>query len=649
VLLANQKAESLLNKKIAEMAGQSIEDVFGIGADKSHVDFLGATFDCKEEVNEKVVRFKFNTSTFLELTWKCILDEGEEYILFIIKDDTANHKKDEKILENNIRLSEIYKVANIGIWEWDKAEDKVTWSEEVYKIKGVDPALPAYPFSEQAQFYTPESWIRLQDAVYKTLTTGEKYELQIDYVRVDGSIRNATVCGGCKRDVSGNIVGLYGTVQDITDKKNAELLVLENESNLKAIIENTTDNIWALNRKFEIIYLNEVFKKGFYRDWGIELKKGINIFDVIPSNLHDSWNARFQEVFGNKRLEYEDFLLIGGKHVYFNVALNPIVLNGEVVGISVFTSNISERKRIENALRESESKLAELVDAAIEGIVISKNGIIINANKPVAELLGYTQEELLGRAILDFVSKDLKDKVSHNLSEGIAEVYDHLAIRKDGTLVPVEIHGKTILDSSNEKIRFTAIRDISERVEAEQALRLSEEKYRKMFENIQDIYFQTNLEGTILEVSPSSFAMLGFTREEVLGTSVLDLYCYAEDREKVLNLIATQGQIKDLEISFYNKAGKIIPLSLNAISLHDQNGNLYGIEGSIRDISSRKAIELEVKKQNITLQIQNKELEQFAYVTSHDLQEPLRTLISISELLKTEITIGKHDPAIVEK
>lgn len=184
--------------------------------------------------------------------------------------------------------------------------------------------------------------------------------------------------------------------------------------------------------------------------------------------------------------------------------------------------------------------------------------------------------------------------------------------------------------------------DISQRKIVENALRESEEKYRTIFENVRDVFYKIDLQGIIHEISPSVKYFSGFTREALIGQSVYTIYDHPEDREIFLNEIKKKGSVEDYEISIRNSDGKLMYISTSAAIQFDVNGNPAHINGSLRDITQRRLYELEIEHQNKRLQIQNKELEQFSYIASHDLQEPLRTLISFAELLNEEYQ-GKLD------
>jgi PAS domain S-box-containing protein len=117
------------------------------------------------------------------------------------------------------QLKAVYHLAHIGTWDWIIDNDIVTWSEELYAISGRDPTQPAPTYTEHNRVYSPSSWVVLSGAVARSLKNSEPYDLELELVRPDGSTRWVNAFGGVKRDGNGKIIGLHGTVQDITDRK----------------------------------------------------------------------------------------------------------------------------------------------------------------------------------------------------------------------------------------------------------------------------------------------------------------------------------------------------------------------------------------------------------------------------------------------
>jgi len=128
----------------------------------------------------------------------------------------------ERLKQNQAMLREAHQLARIGIWSWDRNADTVSWSEELSRIAGLGPNRVGLSFAELAPFFGAESWSRLTAAVDRTQATGKSYELELEMLRPDGGARWVYAFGGPTHDQSGAVTGLHGTVQDITEEKQAK-------------------------------------------------------------------------------------------------------------------------------------------------------------------------------------------------------------------------------------------------------------------------------------------------------------------------------------------------------------------------------------------------------------------------------------------
>jgi PAS domain S-box-containing protein len=129
---------------------------------------------------------------------------------------------EESLRRKEMELNEAQRLAGVGSWQWERQTDTVVWSEELYHLAGRDPRLPAVSYKDHGQLYSPDSWQRLQRAVETALTTGAPYELVMEMICADGRRRWVTARGEVQRDSAGHVMGLRGTVQDITERKLAE-------------------------------------------------------------------------------------------------------------------------------------------------------------------------------------------------------------------------------------------------------------------------------------------------------------------------------------------------------------------------------------------------------------------------------------------
>ena len=250
----------------------------------------------------------------------------------------------------------------------------------------------------------------------------------------------------------------------------------------------------------------------------------------------------------------------------------------------------SERKREDEALKESEERLKALSEASFEAIFLSENGICLDQNKAAERIFGYTQADAVGRHGTEWIVPEDREQVKRNMLSGYEEPYEGTALRKDGTTFPCEIQGRRI-NYKGRSIRITALRDITERKRAEKELLKSEERYRRIFENLQDVYYEAGMDGTILEVSPSIEKISLYKRKELLGKSLYDIYTDPKERDEFVELILDKGMVNDYEIILKDKDGSQRPCSITTLLMRDSQGTPLKLIGSMRDISERKQAE----------------------------------------------------------
>ena len=156
------------------------------------------------------------------------------------------------------------------------------------------------------------------------------------------------------------------------------------------------------------------------------------------------------------------------------------------------------------------------------------------------------------------------------------------------------------LSRTNDALRI----EITERQRAQETLRESEEKYRRIFENVQDVFYQTDTEGKLIEISPSIEGHSGYLREELLGQAVEKVYQHPQDRARLLKILQEQGEVVDYELQLKTKSGRLVHTSVNAHIQRNSAGRPIGVEGVLRDITRRKLAEEELLWKSAFLEAQ---------------------------------------------
>jgi PAS domain S-box-containing protein len=228
--------------------------------------------------------------------------------------------------------------------------------------------------------------------------------------------------------------------------------------------------------------------------------------------------------------------------------------------------------------------------------IISNEGRFIALNPAWESTLGYSTKDLTGKRFIEIVHPD---DVEITLKQVELQLQGNETINfinryrcSDNSYKILEWKGHTGSDGNI----YAVARDVSDSKSSEEALRKSEQKFRQIFNNMQDVYLMTDIQGKILEISPSINKLLNYDREELIGTLVENLYFNREDRHNLLNEVRAKGELLDYELRLRHKNDQMVWASVNNHFVHDHEGNLLGFETIVRDINFRKLAEDEMRK-----------------------------------------------------
>lgn len=251
--------------------------------------------------------------------------------------------------------------------------------------------------------------------------------------------------------------------------------------------------------------------------------------------------------------------------------------------------DITHRKLAQKALQESEERFRRLSGATFEGIVVHDRGKIIDANQAICQMFGYDISELIGINGLDLIAPEDRDVVLKNMVTGYEKPYEVIGFRKNGSTFPVEIEAK-VLPYEGRELRVAALRDITQRKEAEAALRESEERFRSVMEQAADAFIIYDLDGRIIDVNHAACESLGYSRDELLKLSIPEIEENFES-EKIAQRWQNMSMGKAIAIEGVHrrKDGTKFPVDMRVGLL--EAGNRKSLLALCRDITERKKAE----------------------------------------------------------
>lgn len=321
--------------------------------------------------------------------------------------------------------------------------------------------------------------------------------------------------------------------------------------------------------------------------------------------------------------------------------------DGGMVGAVAF--NVTKRIKLEEELYQSETQFKQAFEHSLVGMaLISPQGKWERVNRSLCQMLGYTEDEMKGLSIQDLTHPDdLKGSqtILEDLALGkIEEVkFEKRYLHKDGSPIWVVIAATMLYDSVGKALHYVSqIEDITKRKEIENDLVLSEKKYRTIFENVQDVFYQTNQEGIVTEISPSIAQHSGYLRTEIIGKPVGDFYYYLQDRERIIEQLRISGAVIDFEVRLKTKDEELRYASVNA-KLNVENGVITGTEGSMRDVTRRKFQENALQALNLELTASNEQKNKLFSIIGHDLRNPISGSLQLLDLTLNDFESSSAD------
>lgn len=396
---------------------------------------------------------------------------------------------------------------------------------------------------------------------------------------------------------------IQAIIRDVTDRKQMEDRVRESEEYYRKLVNTSPDAIVIVDADGKLSFVSprayDMF--GVPKDQSI---LGLPILQWVASEDYEVVNAHLKEFLaGHLKSHAREYRLLRQNRSLFwcEIASSPLnAANGEVKGILMVCRDVSDRKKAEEELRESEERFSRLAGAAFEGIVISENGTVVDLNDQCATMLGYERTEMIGLNVAQFVAKESLELVKNNITMGIEDPYEHSALKKDGLTFPVEVRAKR-LPYGGRMFRVTAIRDITERKQAEESLLSSEQKYRNLFESANDAMFIFDPSSElILEANSKACEIYGYSREEFAGLSLKKIAMDSGQGDNVIRQTIETGSVMDFETIHFKKGGVAVHVLVNT-SVIDFKG-AKAILSISRDITERELADEVLRLQSAAIQ-----------------------------------------------
>jgi two-component system, sensor histidine kinase and response regulator len=439
------------------------------------------------------------------------------------------------------------------------------------------------------------------------------------------------------------------------DKKSkymTDYISLEYRDAFEIMMKSTADLIYFKDKESHFIYSSDSHLKRCLNESDIKNVIGKSDFDYFNEKHATEAYQCEQQIMKTgipilNQEEHETFA--SGEKLWYKASKYPLYdKNRNIVGTWGISTDITDQKNAEFQIKEREERYQTLSEITIEGIVVHDNGIIKDLNSSLLKLLGYEHEEMLEKDLLEFIYFEDRPMVQKNILLDFTSPYEIRFVKKSGEAFFTEIQGKTIQVHGKE-FRMAAIRDITERKQAEDALHDSEIRMRSITDSAYDAILMMDQIGQISYWNPAAERIFGYTSAEAIGQNLNKLIIPSKYRKayRVACLALQQnedgkaaGEILSFEVKRKDKKKISIQLSLSSVQI---SSGKYSV-GIIRDVTEQKKNEAELLKAKEIAEEATGAKSEFLANMSHEIRTPMNAIIGFSGLVKkTDLTPKQTD------
>ncbi|SHM52368.1 PAS domain S-box-containing protein [Cyclobacterium lianum] len=538
--------------------------------------------------------------------------------------DITNEARNEELLEQATDM------AQIGSWELDLVNpdnDAMYWSPMTRKIIEVDeqynPSLTG-----GFEFYIEKSKSLIQSAVDRLILDGKEFDEEL-LIRTGTGKEKWIRCIGKSERIRGKCVKIYGSFQDIHMSKTLEIRIQE-------ILDSISDAFYAVDGDWNFTYFNREAENLLQKKAPEVIGK--SIWKEFPAAIDTSLDSIYHRVVLTKQPTSFEYFFPGDGN-WYEVNVYP-----SADGLSAYFKNINERKQaavaLEKAYQEKNDILESIGDAFFS---VNRNWKVTYWNREA--------ENFLGRKRADILGENLWDKYADAIDSEFYHQY-HYALEK-GEKVNFEAFYPTVqkwfgVSAYPSKDGLSVyFKDITLRKQADIRLKQANERFEKVAEATNDAIWDWNLAANTLYWGGGFEKLFGYQTQKIIPTEESWYNCiHPDDRERVKSsrdetLINPERHTWTAEYRFQNIDDSFSDIIDRGKIIRDRQGKAIRMVGAMTDITERKRFEQQLLELNQSLkqythelELTNEQLEQFAFIASHDLQEPLRMISSFMDQLK---------------
>ncbi len=521
-------------------------------------------------------------------------------IAIIARDITERRKAEEALRKSEDKYRNILETIEEGYYEVDLAGNFTFFNDALCRMLGYPKEeLMGMNNRQYTDEVTAKKVFRTFNEVYRTGKIGKEYDYEI--IKKDGTRSYVEASISLRKDLSGKAIGFRGIIRNITEQKKLQETLDKEREELKLIIDSSPIIVFYKDKDGRFIRVNKVFAKALKMTE--EDFVGKTVFDLYPpkiaQDMADDDHGVLQS--GKPKLNIiEQYESASGTRWAQTDKIPIFDKDGNTIGLIGFAQDITERKRAQEELQQKSQELSRLNEQLEFVLGATKTGIdIIDADFNLIYIDRQWQQvygDPTGRKCYEYYMGREQPCPTCGIPKALETkqtvVTEEVLPRENNRIIEVHTIPFQEADGRWRVAEFNL--DITERKRAEKALRESEEKYRDLVENINDIIYATDEQGIITYIAPAIEAISGYSVSELIGRSFFD-FLYEEDipfmKDKFQQDIS--GQAKPHEYRMVNKAGVVRWVRVFSRPSFKER-RVIGVRGVMTDINERKKAEEEI-------------------------------------------------------
>jgi len=587
------------------------------------------------------------------------------------------------------RLDLALKSASMGVWRWEINEDKRYFDDQTCHLLGIDAKTFTGAAEEFFRAVNPEYRDKLKISLARTIEQNAPYESEYMVTWPDGSVHYLTARGRLTRDKDGRRLRINGIIWDMTEHRRAEDALRQSEERYRTLFETMLEGFCIIEVVFDaekkpVDYCFLDINPAFERQTGLHNAKGKLMRELAPAH-----EKHWFEIYGKVAMTGEPARFENEARAlnrWFDVS--AVRVGGpESRKVAILFSDISKRKYAEEALKKSHdeleirvkertadldeavSDLQEQVESRIKAeetvkaerkrfenvlemmpayaILLTPDYHVAYANRTFRDWFGDDN----GKKCYEFLfnrTEPCENCETYNvLKTGKSQFWEWTGPNGHN----YDIYDYPFTDTDGLPMIMEIGVDVTAHKQAQAALRSVSLYARGLLEASLDPLVTISHEGKITDVNMATEAVTGISRERLIGSDFSNYFTEPQKANEGYKKVIAEGKVIDYPLTIRHTSGHTTDVLYNATVYKNEAGQIQGVFAAARDITEKKAAEAELEKYRLHLEDlvknrteelvrSNKDLEQFAYVASHDLQEPLRAISGFIELLRR--SLEKH-------